>query len=151
MPTVMKVFFQYDATDKALKQLLIGAVDGIFISAVSDAHVAYANVTTLELLTHLYTTYGSITDADLRRNQEVMSEDLDINLPIDFFKRIEECVALVAAGETPFTAAQVVSSAFCTIQRAGTFADDAKQWRRFPSSEKKKNMGKFQKSFCKRV
>ena len=83
----MKVFFQYDATDKALKQLLIGAVDGIFISAVSDAHVAYANVTTLELLTHLYTTYGSITDADLRRNQEVMSEDLDINLPIDFFQK----------------------------------------------------------------
>ena len=132
-----KIFFQYDSTDKALKQLLIGAVDDMFINAVSDAHVGYANVTTLELLTHLYSTYGRITDADLRRNQEIMSEDLDVNLPIEsFFKRVEECVAFAAAGETPFTAAQVVSSAFHTIQRSGMFTDDVREWRRRPAATK---------------
>ena len=133
----MRLYNQYDACDRALKQLLLGAVDDMFINALSDTHVGYANVTTLQLLKHLYKTYGRITDGDLRRNQEIMVEPFDHNLPIEtFFKRIEECVDLAAHAEAPFTTVQVVSSAFYTIKASGLFNDDARDWSRMESSEK---------------
>ena len=87
------LFQQYDATDRALKQQLLGAVDNMFISALADPHVGYANTTTLQILTHLYATYAQITDCDLEDNKETMAAAYDVNLPIEtLFKRIEECV-----------------------------------------------------------
>ena len=132
-----KLFQQYNACDKALKQMLIGAVDSMFLTAVCDPHVGFANITTLELLTHLYRTYGRITDVDLRKNQEVLNEAFDPNLPIEsFFRRVEACVDFAAAGQTPFSPQQVVSSAFYTIQKSGYFPDDSKEWRRLPDGDK---------------
>ena len=40
-------FKQYDTTDRALKQQLLGAVDDMFVNVLSDTHVGYANFTTL--------------------------------------------------------------------------------------------------------
>ena len=65
-----KLFQQYNATDRALKQILLGAVDDMFVNAICDPHVGYANVTTLQLLTHLYDTYAKITAGDLEENKE---------------------------------------------------------------------------------
>ena len=136
--TATKLFNEYDACDRALKQLLIGAVDDIFINALCDRHVGYANVSTLNLLTHLYNTYGKITEVDLNRNQELMSEAFDPNLPIEsFFRRIEECVEFAAAGNTPFSPQQVVTQAFYNIQRSGLFTDDVREWRRLPQPVKR--------------
>ena len=132
-----KLFIQYDACDRALKQLLIGAVDDMFINALCDIHVGYANVTTLQLLTHLYTTYGKITDADLRKNLDLMNEPFDVNLPVEtFFRRIEECVDYASNGQTPFSKEQVVSSAFCSIQKSGFFSEDCREWKRMPTVTK---------------
>ena len=110
-----KLFLQCDACDRALKQLLLGAVDDIFVNALCDAQVGYANTTTLELLTHLHDTYGKLTDADVRANQDTMAEPVDMELPIEnFLRRIEEYVTLAAAN-TPFTSQQVVSSEFYSM------------------------------------
>ena len=38
---------QYDATDKALEKLLLGAVDDMLVSAISHPHIGFANVNTL--------------------------------------------------------------------------------------------------------
>ena len=133
----VQLFKQYDACDRALKQLLLGAVDDIFVNALSNTHIGYANTTTLQLITHLYDNYGKITDADLRKNQETMVENLDTNLPIEtFYHRIEDCVAFAAAGNTPFTPQQVVSTAFHTIQQSGIMVEDVREWRRKPAQDK---------------
>jgi len=71
--TATRLFQQYDATDRALKQQLLGAVDNMFVSALSDSHAGYANISTLQLLTHLYNTYAKITDYDLEENKEAMA------------------------------------------------------------------------------
>ena len=99
----------------------------MFVSALSDSHVRYANVSTLQLLTYLYNTYAKIADYDLEENKEAMAANYDVNLPIEtFFKRIEECVQYAAAGNTPFTAAQVISTDFRTIQKTGMLTDECK-------------------------
>ena len=132
-----KLFVQYDACDRALKQLLLGAVDDIFVNALHNPHVGYANVTTLELITHLYDNYGKISDHDLQKNQETMKEEIDLNLPIEnFFRRVEDCVDYAAAGNTPFTPEQVVSSAFYSVQQTGMMLDDVREWKRKPRATK---------------
>ena len=65
-----KLFQQYNATDRALKQILLSAVDDMLVNALCDPHVGYANVTTLQLLTHLYDTYAKITAGNLEENKE---------------------------------------------------------------------------------
>ena len=88
-----KDFKQYDATDRALKQQLLGAVDDMFVNVLSDTHVGYAKITTLQLLTHLYNTYANITEGGLEDNKDAMAAPYDVNLPIEMlYKRIEESV-----------------------------------------------------------
>ena len=135
--TNTRLFKQYNATDRALKQQLLGCVDDMFVNALSDTHIGYANVSTLDLLTHLYTAYAKITDGNLEDKKETMGAAYDVNLPIKtLFKRIEDDVQFAAAGNTPFTAAQVVSIAFRIIQKTGMFTDDCKIWKRLPAIQK---------------
>ena len=64
-------------------------------------------------------------------------ESYDVNVPIEtLFRRIEECFQYAAAGNTPFTVAQVVSTSFRVIQKTGMFTDDCKIWNRRPAVEK---------------
>ena len=129
--TQAKLYQQYDATDKALKQQLINAVDDMFISAISHRHIGYANVTTLQILTHLYDTYAIIRDPDLTENKERMEAAYDINMPIEtLFEQIEDAVEYAAQAHTPFTNAQVVSTAYMLVHKTGMFTDECKAWRR---------------------
>ena len=64
---------QHDATDHALKQQLLGTVDDMFINVLSDTHVGYVNVTNLQLLTYLYSTYANITEGGLEDNKDAMA------------------------------------------------------------------------------
>ena len=135
--TAMKLYKQYDATDKALKQLLIGAVNDMFIRSLRNRHIGYANVTTLQLITHLYRTYAKINTGDLEANSTRMKERYDCNLPIEtFFDQIEDAVEYASAGNAPFTPVQVVNTAFNVIFRTGLFNDDCKVWKRKPDADR---------------
>ena len=67
-------FRKYHDTDALLRNLLIAAVPAIFIRTLSDPVFGFANVTCLELLTHLRTTYGNITDLELEANKKKMNQ-----------------------------------------------------------------------------
>ena len=55
---LMEEFNQYLQTDRALKGILIAAVDEAYIRSLRDKYIGYANVTTLDMLTHIYATYA---------------------------------------------------------------------------------------------
>ena len=50
---LVEEFNQYLQTDRALKSILIAAVDEAYIRSLRDKYIGYANVTTLDMLTHL--------------------------------------------------------------------------------------------------
>ena len=77
-----EVFKEYDNTDKALKKLLISAVDDVFLRAIRACYVGYANITTCQMLTHLYTTYANITPVELIENDARLKTAYDVNQPI---------------------------------------------------------------------
>ena len=79
-----RFFKQYDTCNRAIKQLLLGAVDDMFVNVISNPHVGCANVTTLKFITHLYDKYVRITDRDLEKNKELMAQACGVNLLIGF-------------------------------------------------------------------
>ena len=60
----LKEFNAYIAVDANLKKQLIKAVPDTFIDELSDELLGYAKTTTLSLLTHLTSTYGTVTAED---------------------------------------------------------------------------------------
>ncbi len=81
----------------------------MFTRALKNRYIGYANVSTKELLAHLFKTYGQINGGDLRKNEEVMNTPYDVNLPIEvLFNQIEDGMDYADAGNHPFTPAQIV-------------------------------------------
>ena len=79
----LDLFNEYTNTDKALKQILLGAVDEIYLRSLRNKYVGYQNHTTRDILDHLYNTYANISSTDLRNNDKAMKIAYDTNLSID--------------------------------------------------------------------
>jgi hypothetical protein len=125
------LFKEYDLADKAFKQLLLGAVDGMFVRSLATKYIGYLTVTTRQLLTHLYDQYARISAADLQDNDVVFKTTYGPNLPIKtLFDQVENAVDFAAAGNTPYSPEQVVATAYQLIFATGLFLDDCKVWKR---------------------
>jgi len=67
---------------KELKKQLLLAIDQLYLVALEDATFGFANVTVAEMLTHLNTTYGTLTCSDLEKNRASISTLWNLNEPI---------------------------------------------------------------------
>ena len=103
------IFQEFNNTDKALKQQLLGAVDDMFTRALKNRYIGYANVTTKQPLAHLFSTYRNITSGDLRQNDIKMNTVYDVNMPIEtLFDQVEDGMEYAAAGNNPKTPEKIV-------------------------------------------
>ena len=108
-----EAFDIYIATDKALRQLLLASVDEMFIRSLRHKYIGYGNVTTREILDHLYSAYASITSSNLQANDVQMKTPYDANQPIEtLILQIESAVEFADAGQSPYTSVQVVNAAY---------------------------------------
>ena len=124
-------FKMYINIDKALKSQLIVAVDEKFIRGKRNKYVGYANVTTLQLLNHLYECYAKITHNNLRENDQRMNAPYDPNKPFEvLIDQIEDAIDYAAAGNMPYTPTQIVNAAYNLLFDTGVFADEYKEWRK---------------------
>ena len=125
------LFKQYSTTDKALKQLLIAAVEEMFIRCLQTKYLGYLNVSTRDILDHLYAQYARISAADLQDNDVTLKAPYDPNLPIEtLFDQIENGIDYAAAGLSPYSPEQVINTAFQLVYATGMFLDDCKIWKR---------------------
>ena len=134
--TEITLFREYNATDKALKQLVIGAVDPMYLRALSHRITGFANTSTRQMLTHLYTSYGRLSPADLQENDTRMRHKYDPSQPIEsLYDQIEDAVTLAAAGQAPYTTPQIVSIAYNLVFNTNLFPDACREWRRRPIAD----------------
>lgn len=125
------LFNEYEATDKALKQQIVGAVEPMFLRTLRNKYTGYQQHSTRDILDHLYTTYANISASDLLANDTKMKTDINVNQPIElFFDQIEDAVDFAAAGKCPYTPEQVAAVAYQLVFKTGMFPDDAKTWKR---------------------
>ena len=126
-----KTFRQYHDIDKALRNQLIEAVPAVYITTLSHPQMGFGKVTCLQILTHLKTTYGKITDAELEANTATMIQDWPgPPVPIEhMFERFEKAVLFAAAGNDPISGPQVIRHAYNTIRKNGLFDIACREWR----------------------
>jgi hypothetical protein len=126
-----RIWREYQATDKALKQQLLAAVNEMYYKVLRNRITGYATVTTLQLLKHLYKVYGNITPSDLADNDARLKTPYDPAMPIEvLFDQVEDAVDLAAAALAPYTIPQIVAYAYNNVFQTGQFVDACRDWRR---------------------
>ena len=130
-------FKRYDQIDKALKSLLIAAVDEVHIRTLRDKYIEYANATTKQLIKYLYDTCARINEQDLKKNNKCLKESYDLNQPFEvLIDQVEDAVDYVSVGNVPYTAKQIVNVAYNLIFETGIYNDNCKTWRAKPDNDK---------------
>ena len=117
--------------------MIIGAVDKMFVRYLQTKYVEYLNISTRDIINHLYSEYARISVADLQNNDVVLKTAYDPNQPIEsLFDQVENALDYAAARNTPYSPAQVVATAFWILFATGMFLDDCKTWKRKTDSDK---------------
>jgi len=96
---------------------------------LKDPRLGYADVTPLQILTHLFTTYGTVTPHELSANFENMNKPWDPNQPIeDLYQQLEEAQEFAAEHE-PIIDATKIRTGVEIIEKTGLFELDVRDWR----------------------
>jgi uncharacterized phage-associated protein len=91
----------------------------------------------MALLTHLWTTYGTIEPGDILANTERMTTPWHPPTPIeDFFDQIENGIRFAIAANAPLPDILVVETAYKNVAATGLFTDDCKAWRARPIAQR---------------
>jgi hypothetical protein len=127
------IFRLYYTTDNALRQQLIAACPNRFINALNDPEFGYNNVTTLQLLTHLWNTYGRITSSDLDENDKRLNKAWHPPTPIEtLFTQLDDAAIFATAGGMPIGDGNIVRAGYNLIYATGVFEAACRDWRLLP-------------------
>jgi hypothetical protein len=80
------------SVQQALKKQLIGVFEPIYLEILKYNMVVYANISAIDMLDHLFDTYGNSTAVYLEINFEHMRRTRDPQQPVEsLFKQIQDC------------------------------------------------------------
>jgi hypothetical protein len=143
----LKEFTLYFNTEAALKKVLLQAVPATFTQKLRDEELGYASTTTLQLLTHLDTTYGVVNEDDLDRNLAALHKPWKLHLPIEtLFHQIHTCRTFAALSD-PISEATAVRAGLNNIENTGMFTEAIREWRNSPLGNR--SLAEFEVHFSK--
>ena len=132
-----RVFNQVNNTDKTLKQLLISAVDNMFIKVLKNPISGYSNVTTKQVLNHLNDCYGQLTPHDLKINDNEMNQPYNTTPLIEYlYKQIGQARDVAISTNAPYNEAQILNVAYNLVFNTHVFLEICREWRRLPLARK---------------
>jgi hypothetical protein len=76
-------FRRYKEIREAIHQQILQAVEATYHNVLANEDFGYVDVTLPQLLTHLRTTYATLTDNDLETNRNKLSEPWNPDEPIE--------------------------------------------------------------------
>lgn len=113
-----------------MKQQLILAVPEVYYQVLGDDEIGYADVTTLQMLTHLDNTYGSLTEDDLERNVKLMHSPWSIQEPIEtLFARLKSCRTFASSCNEPIPEPSAVRAGLQILEATNQFPVACQEWR----------------------
>ena len=128
-------FRTYHDMDKALRNQLIAATPECYIEALSSPTLGFAGVTCLQLLTHLWATYGQITQAELDENEARMKAPWSPPTPVEnLFTQLDKGVAFATAGGDATSEQNTVRLGYNNIYATGFFTEPCRAWRAMPTA-----------------
>jgi hypothetical protein len=127
-----KEFTLYTLTEAKLKQQVLQAVPTTYTNALKDKFIGFANVSTLDILTHLHNDYGKITTHDLDLNIKKLHLKWSPTNPIeDLFDQIQSCREF-AINADPIYEKLAVRAGVSNLDSSGVFGDAIRDWRKQP-------------------
>lgn len=138
----------YNAMESKLKQQLLAAVENTFITALEDAEVGFAMVTSKQILQHLITEYGNITLDELANNMEKLNEPWNSEQPIRLlWDRIKECQRIGTAGGEPISNRMAMYTTLKLLDSTGLFSTYTTNWRQAYPVQTNWDMDTFKEYF----
>jgi hypothetical protein len=125
-----KEFNIYMSTKAGLKKQVLEAVPLIYINAVEDEDLGFANVSTLQLIQHLNDTYGTITADDMQQNVNNMNSEWSPSTSIEVLFEQIRVARRFALLIDPISEATAVRSALMNLEKSGVFGDAIRDWRK---------------------
>jgi hypothetical protein len=132
----LEEFMLYKGTEAALKKLILAAISDTYTQLLKDDDYGYANVTTLEILHHLDTTYGTVTADNLDDNLKRLHAQWSPDQPIeDLWNQIKQC-RKYADPHDKISEKAAVRATITNLEASGVFTDALKDWRKRTETDK---------------
>jgi len=116
-----------------IKKQILAAVDCIYLAVLDDDVFGFADISIATMLTHLHTTYGPITRAELKRNQASIATIWTPDDPIEtLWERLREIQQISIAGNDPLSDNAITDLTFAMFETTGVFTMGCDTWRILP-------------------
>ena len=123
-------YLQYDQVDKELKSIIIAAVYDLCIISIHHKHSCFSNVTSIQIIIHLYDTCAHITANDVKENDKSLHLAYEPSSTFEnLIDQVENAVDFAFAGNSPNVPKQIVTAACNLIHEIGTYGTYYKDWR----------------------
>jgi len=120
-----------------LRQQLLAAVPHEYFAQFNDDLLGFSQASAYDMLTHLDTTYGTITADDLEANFARLGDPWDPTTPIEsIFTNVTKCQAFATAGGDPISNAQAMREILKVIEATGVLDQAVAEWRLKPAAER---------------
>jgi hypothetical protein len=127
----VKQFQTCTVVDANLKKLILEAVPPTYLEELADTVMGFANVTCLEILQHLRTTYGTVTPDDLKTNLKNLTRQWNPDQPLtDLWSQIKICQDFAAPSAEPISNATIIRLTLDNLEESGVFTYDIRDWRK---------------------
>ena len=125
-----KAYNTYTNATKALRNLILNAVDDQYINELKHINTGYVKVSPLALLDHLWTEYGTIDGSDLTQNEKRMKAPWNPPAPIEnLFKQLKTGQEFAFKGSEVITESVMLRYGYENIEATGLFKSPNTIWR----------------------
>ena len=76
-----RVFNEYHSFDRACKKFLFTLIPEAYFRSFKNKYTRYANIQCLEILSHLWSTYGVLQDYEVQENDVKMKKAITAHVP----------------------------------------------------------------------
>ena len=127
---------KYHDTDNALKTLLLAACPDLYLEPLKQPFIGYGGRTTLDLLAHLWVSYGKIEPSQLIENENRMKAPWHPTEPIEkLFSQLKTTYEFALFGNAGITEITVVRCGYKIISDTGLFKIELREWRAKPDAD----------------
>ena len=124
------------AVEARIKAMIIDAVPRVYIEAVEDAIFGFGNVTAETILTHLVTTYGTISQNELANNLTGLADAFNPDVAIEtYFSTANKRRAFATAGGEPIPDGIFIRQLLHGFEKSGVMQEGLKDWYKKPAAD----------------
>jgi hypothetical protein len=119
-----------------LMHQLLEAIPETHIAELRDPRMGFSNVSCLDILTHLRTTYSIVTPEDLKLNLKNLGRQWGPEQPLsDLWDQIKKCQDFANGTAEPISDATVLRTTIDNLEESGAFPHNVRDWRKLPIAQ----------------